>query len=57
MPLTIEVVAKGETENGKALEPGMQVEYLGHLPGGIVKIKLDDNEDVAHPLCFKELRE
>lgn len=54
--LELHVVAKGETENKTALNPGMVVEYLGHLLGGNVKICIDGKEDMAHPLCFEELR-
>jgi hypothetical protein len=55
--LTLNVVAKGETELGTILNIGDKVEYLGHIPGGMVKIKLPHGEtDIAHPGCFKELR-
>lgn len=58
MYLKMNVIANGETEKKVALKPGMEVEYLGHLPGGNVKIRLKDGkEDIAHPLCFKELRD
>jgi hypothetical protein len=57
MGLELNVVAKGETEKGIALDVGMKVEYRGHIPGGNVKITLPNGEtDVAHPLCFEELR-
>lgn len=51
------VTAVGVTENEVRLEIGQEVDYLGHIPGGMVKIKLPDGtEDVAHPGCFKELQ-
>jgi len=57
MPLTLTVVAKGITENKAELTKGMTVEYLGHLPGGNVAIRMQDGtKDKAHHLCFKELR-
>ena len=55
--LTLTVEHKGETELGTILNVGTVVEYLGHIPGGMVKIKLPHGEtDIAHPACFKELR-
>ncbi len=55
--LELNVSHKGETEKGLPLQIGDKVEYIGHIPGGMVKIKtLAGNEDIAHPLCFKELR-
>ena len=39
------------------VKPGDVVEYLGHLPGGCVKIRTAGGlEGIAHPACFKELR-
>ena len=54
--LTLSVIARGETRNKVVLEPGMVVEYCGHIPGGNVAIKIDGKSDEAHPFCFKELR-
>lgn len=55
--LTLNVVAKGETEKGLSLAVGDVVEYCAHLGGQAVRIKFPNgDEDVAHPLCFKELR-
>lgn len=55
--LTLTVVAQGKTENNASLEPGMVVDYLGHVPGGDVSIRRNDGKkDIAHPMCFKELR-
>lgn len=52
----LEVTRAGETEKGKTLSIGMQVNYRGHIPGGLVKIEMDDGTvDVAHPACFGEL--
>lgn len=57
MKLQLNIVHPGETENKKHLCVGTKVEYIAHLPGGMVKIKLADGaEDVAHPFCFKELQ-
>ena len=55
--LTLTVVATGQTEKDRRLEIGDTVRYLGHVPGGMVKIRhADGTEDVAHPACFGELR-
>ncbi len=57
MTLTLTVSHKGETELGTTLNVGDVVEYRGHIPGGMVSIVLPHGEkDIAHPLCFKELR-
>lgn len=54
--IVLHVVNSGMTEKGNLLQPGEVVGYLGHIPGGNVRIRLTDStEDTAHPLCFKEL--
>lgn len=54
--LTLNVIAIGETEAGRKLKPGDKVIYRGHVPGG-VKIEMPDGlTDIAHHMCFKELR-
>ncbi len=48
----------GMTEDGRPVPVGTLVVYLGHLPGGIVSVRLPDGTEVVmHPACFKELRE
>jgi hypothetical protein len=55
--LKLNVVAKGKTEGNSELNPGDVVFYKCHVPGGNIKIQFDDGKtDIAHPLCFKELR-
>ena len=55
--LELNVTHKGETEKGLPLNIGDKVEYCAHVIGGMVRIKFaDGREDIAHPLCFKELR-
>jgi hypothetical protein len=45
------------TESGKPVPAGTTVEYLGHLPGAAVKVRMPDgSEEVMHPNCFPELR-
>lgn len=48
---------EGVTETGRRVEAGTTVEYLGHVVGGMVRVRLPDGtEDVMHPHCFKVLR-
>lgn len=47
----------GVTETGRRVEVGTEVEYLCHVVGGMVRVRLPDGtEDVMHPRCFKVLR-
>lgn len=50
----------GVTESGKEFPAGTKVEYLGHVVGGMVKVRVvtDDSvtTEIVHPGCFKELR-
>ncbi len=47
----------GETESGKRVKIGTTVEYLGHVVGGMVRVRLpDESVEVMHPHCFKRLR-
>ncbi len=46
----------GVTEKGRKVPVGTTVEYLGHVPGGMVAVRFEDGtEDVMHPMCFKQL--
>ena len=55
--LTLTADNKGKSGKGWFISPGKKFEYLGHVPGGMVKIRLPDGtEDIAHPGCFKELK-
>ena len=55
--MKLNVVSAGITEKEAILKVGDVVEYMGHVPGGMVKIKLAGGvEDIAHPACFAELR-
>lgn len=55
--MELNVICKGLTETGEALEIGDKVKYIYHIPGGMVKIEMPDGtRHIAHPLCFKELR-
>jgi hypothetical protein len=47
----------GKTESGKSIPVGTTVEYLGHVAGGMVRVRLPDGAvEVMHPHCFKKLR-
>ena len=47
----------GVTVCGKQVPVGTAVEYCGHVPGGMVQVRLEDGKMVVmHPHCFKELR-
>jgi hypothetical protein len=40
-----------------SMTTGTTVEYRGHVPGGMVRVRLPDgSEEVMHPHCFPELR-
>lgn len=57
MSLTLNVTRKGVTEGENILNVGDVCVYLGHIPGGNVRVKLPNgDQDVAHPQCFAELR-
>jgi hypothetical protein len=48
---------EGKTERGFKICQGDNVRYLGHVPGGMVKIRFDDGvEDICHPALFPRLR-
>jgi hypothetical protein len=48
---------EGVTESGKSVPTGTDVEYIAHVYGGMVKVKLPDGSiDVMHPYCFAQLR-
>jgi hypothetical protein len=45
------------SERGTVIPAGTTVEYLGHVVGGWVRVRLPDRtEEVVHPRCFKQLR-
>jgi hypothetical protein len=52
----------GETEHGEIIPVGTVVQYLGHVPGGMVLVKIlegipsPDAIRIMHPHCFKNLR-
>lgn len=48
---------KCECENGAVINPGDEVEYVGHVVGGMVRVKFPDGKtDVAHPNAFECFR-
>lgn len=62
MSVKMKVIATGllvdlqYNNTDKRINKGDEVEYLGHMVGGCVKIKYADKEYIAHPGCFEELR-
>lgn len=47
----------GETDGGRNVPAGTTVGYLGHVPGGMVRVRLPDSQiAVMHPACFPSLR-
>lgn len=48
----------GETEEGVRICAGTEVEYQGHVIGGMVRVRFANGTfAVMHPHCFKTLRE
>jgi hypothetical protein len=47
-----------QLESGAIVEAGTTVKYCGHVPGGMVRVRLSDgSEAIMHPNCFAVLRE
>lgn len=47
----------GGSEKGTKIPIGTKCTYEGHVPGGMVKIKLSSGEiEIVHPAIFPELR-
>lgn len=47
----------GETTDGLMIKSGSVVEYLGHVIGGMIRVRLEDeSEAIMHPHCFEQLR-
>lgn len=46
-----------KTDTGR-VEVGTEVEYRGHVMGGMVRVRFDDGSTaIMHPHCFEELRD
>ncbi len=63
MSMELTVIADGEYESvytGEKIrvehDDVRPVIYLAHVPGGMVRVRFDDREWIAHPHCFKELQ-
>lgn len=55
--LKLTVISEGMTEKGVVLSVGQTVEYLGHVPGGNISIRLSNGDkDVANCFRFKEFQ-
>lgn len=47
----------GISEDGIEIPTGTKCEYLCHVPGGMVKVRLENgDEEIVHPHIYKELR-
>lgn len=48
----------GETESGRTVPAGTKVQYVAHVLGGCVRVRLPDGTtEVMNPNCFQHLRE
>lgn len=56
--MKMRVAHAGETDTGRKVEVGTEVEYRGHVRGGMVRVRFDDGSTaIMHPHCFEELRD
>jgi hypothetical protein len=55
IPLTIERDAPTIIA-GVTIPAGTVVEYLGHVPGGMVQVKWNGDKTIIHPETTKELK-
>jgi hypothetical protein len=53
--MTLTLKLNAETVSGKTISSGSKVEYMGHVPGGMLKIKFEDVEEIIHPATTVEL--
>lgn len=56
MPPMLTMRCEVQAESGATIPEGALVEYLGHLPGGMVRVGYKGREEVIHPLATLELR-
>lgn len=55
---TMKVTRAGALDTGVTVPVGTEVEYCGHVPGGMVRVTLPDGASgIMHPGCFAELSE
>jgi len=53
---TLTIDRRCKNDKGEEIPIGTVVEYLGHVPGGMVKIRWNGEESIINPLATKELR-
>ena len=54
--MKLTVIRNGIDKNGITIVPGDVVRYIGHVPGGMIKVELESGLiTIYHPACFKEL--
>lgn len=47
----------GYTDDGKFIPSGTTVLYLGHVVGGMIRVRTYDRiECIMHPVCFPNFR-
>ncbi len=56
--ITLHLIYEAQTLEDPAiiLPVGSVVEYLGHLPGGMIRVRDDRGECTIHPMATEELR-
>lgn len=45
-----------QNDKGVTIPVGTSVEYLGHVVGGMVKVRWNGEESIIHPHATRELR-
>ena len=53
--LTLTLIIKAPTRSGKTIPSGTVVKYLGHVPGGMVQVEYEGQQEIIHPGTTKEL--
>ena len=53
--LTLTIKIPAQLDDGRVIPKGTVVEYLGHLVGGIVLVRWNDEKHEISPLCTQEL--
>lgn len=54
--MNINVIDDAPTDSGDTIPAGSVVEYLGHIPGGMIQVRWNGVIYVIHPLTCEELR-
>lgn len=54
--MTLKIIHPAPTECGATIPAGVIVEYLGHVVGGMVKVRWGQKECVIHPGTTQQLK-